>query len=120
MFVTRASSDEYVPASTVIDCVTVELDSVVAVNDTRQAKSGTVTVRDADTGRTLLAERFHIPANGKAEVGFIAAIPGQAMWLIDYTIGEAKYTNHYLAGRAPFKLADYKRWYAKLGIQPDK
>jgi beta-mannosidase len=48
-------------------------------------------------------------------VGFIPEKEGQAMWLIDYTVGKEKYTNHYLAGKAPFKLTDYLRWYRKLG-----
>ncbi len=59
--------------------------SVVAVNDTRAEKTGTVTVRDADGGKTLLAAPFTIPANGKMVVGHIAETPAQAMWLIDYT-----------------------------------
>ncbi|OGD22008.1 MAG: glycoside hydrolase family 2 [Candidatus Aminicenantes bacterium RBG_16_63_16] len=92
---------------------------VTAVNDTRDAKSGSVTVRDADTGKTLLAASFEIPANGKTVVGALPEIQGQAMWLIEYAIGAAKYTNHYLAGKAPFKLADYQRWYQKLKIKRD-
>ena len=43
----------------------------------------------------------------------------QAMWLIDYTIGEETFKNHYLAGEVPFKLDDYQRWYKKLNIQRD-
>jgi len=92
---------------------------VVAVNDTRAEKSGTVAVRDADSGKTLFSAPFSIPANGKTVVGQIAETPAQAMWLIDTTIGDAKLTNHYLAGKAPFKLADYKRWYGKLNIKRD-
>ncbi len=88
---------------------------VVAVNDTREAKSGTVTVRDADSGKILFSGAFEIPVNGKTVVGFIPEKEGQAMWLIDYTVGKEKYTNHYLAGKAPFKLTDYLRWYRKLG-----
>jgi len=41
------------------------------------------------------------------------------MWLIEYSAGKEKYTNHYLAGEAPFKLDDYKRWYKKLKIERD-
>lgn len=87
---------------------------VVAVNDTREEKSGTVTVRDADSGKALFSASFHIPANGRTLVGDIPELPTQAMWLIDYAIGDEKYTNHYLAGKAPFKLEDYQRWYKKL------
>jgi len=93
---------------------------VVAVNDTREVKSGKVVVRDADTGNTLFSESFDIPVNGKTVIGNILQPPMQSMWLIDYTIGEDKYSNHYLAGEAPFKLEDYQRWYKKLNIKKDE
>ena len=89
---------------------------VVAVNDTREAKSGVVTVRDADSGKMLFSGSFEIPANGKTIVGNIPEKADQAMWLIDYTVGDKKYSNHYLAGKAPFRLKDYQRWYKKLNI----
>jgi len=89
------------------------------VNDTREEKRGTVVVRIADTGETLFSSSFGIPANGKTVVGHIPAEERQSMWLIDFTIGNEKYTNHYLAGEAPFKLDDYERWYKKLNIQRD-
>lgn len=41
------------------------------------------------------------------------------MWLIYCTSGKEKYSNHYLAGEAPFKLEDYQRWYKKLNIKRD-
>ena len=87
------------------------------MNDTREEKQGTVAVKTADTGEMLFSSSFGIPANGKTVVGQIPAREGQAMWLIEYTIGQEKYANHYLAGEAPFQLADYERWYKKLDIQ---
>ena len=92
---------------------------VVAVNDTRDEKSGSVTVRDADSGETLFSSVFKIPVNGKTVIGNIPHRGKQSMWLIDYTIGEEKYTNHYLAGEPPFKLNDYQGWYKKLNIKRD-
>lgn len=92
---------------------------VVAVNDTREEKSGTVVVRDADSGVILFSASFDIPANGKTMIGYIPKMQKQSMWLIDYTIGEDKFTNHYLAGEAPFKLEDYQRWQKKLNIKKD-
>ncbi len=41
------------------------------------------------------------------------------MWLIDFRIGQRNESNHYLAGTAPFQLADYQRWYKKLNISRD-
>jgi len=92
---------------------------VIAVNDTREQKSGIVTVRDADTGKALFLAEFDIPVNGKTLIGYIPEKQKQSMWLIDYMIGKENYTNHYLAGEAPFKLEDYQRWYKKLNIKRD-
>ena len=92
---------------------------VVAVNDTREAKSGTVKVSDIDSKKVLFTASFDIPVNGKTTIGFLPEVEGQTMWLIEYTIGEEKLTNHYLVGKAPFNMDDYQRWYKKLGIKRD-
>jgi len=92
---------------------------IVAVNDTREEKSGTVVIHDADSGETIFSGSFVIPVNSKVLIGNIPDKHNQAMWLVDYTIGKEKYKNHYLAGTAPFKLDDYKRWYKKLNIIRD-
>jgi beta-mannosidase len=93
---------------------------IVGVNDTRSEKSGSVVIRDADSGAILFNSPFVIPANGKIDIGTIPDSANQAMWLIDYAIGEVHYSNHYLNGKAPFKLSDYKRWYTKLPIESSK
>jgi len=90
---------------------------VIAVNDTREEKYGKVTVTDADSGEILFQAHFEIPSNGKTTIGNIPEMDGQAMWLIDYTIGSETYSNHYLAGEVPFKLEEYQRWYKKLNIK---
>lgn len=90
---------------------------VIAVNDTREVKTGTVSVRDADSGENIFFASFKIPANGKAIIGSLPERHKQSMLLIEYTIGEEKFKNHYLAGDAPFKLDDYQRWYGKLNIK---
>lgn len=92
---------------------------VIAVNDTREEKQGNVTVRDADSGELLLSAKFTIPVNGKTLIGNIPDRNKQSMWLIDYTIGKEKYTNHYLAGEVPYRLEDYERWFKKLNIIRD-
>lgn len=93
------------------------LHPIVAVNDTREAKQGTLTVKDADSGEVLYNGSFNVPANGKVTAGYISAQPKQAMWLIDYTVDGKTYHNHYMAGEAPFKLKDYERWHKKLQIE---
>jgi beta-mannosidase len=90
---------------------------VVAVNDSREEKSDTVNVRDADSGETLFSGSFVTPVNGKVLIGNIPQTVKQSMWLIDYSIGQEKYTNHYLEGVVPFKLEDYQRWYKTLNIK---
>ncbi len=89
---------------------------VVAVNDTREPASGSVTVRDADSGETIFSSSFEVEPNGKTVIGNIPELAKQTMWLIDYSTGNMKYTNHYLNGTPPFKLEDYNRWYKKLNI----
>jgi beta-mannosidase len=87
---------------------------VVAVNDTRTGKQGTVRVKDLDSKETLFSGTFVIPANGKTTIGYIPETGKQACWQIEYAIANEKHINHYLAGKAPFKLADYERWYKKM------
>jgi len=89
---------------------------IVAVNDTRAPKEGTVTVTDMNTKKILFSGKFSIPANGKTTAGYIPKSQAQSMWLIEYTIGNDKFTNHYLSGKPPFKLKDYESWYNALGI----
>ncbi len=89
---------------------------VVAVNDTRSEKTGSVVIKDADSGTVIFTGSFVIPSNGKTTVGFIPQSQRQSMWLIEYIIDNERYSNHYLAGTAPFRLADYQRWYKKLGV----
>lgn len=92
---------------------------VVAVNDTREGKSGTVNVYDGDSGEKLFSSSYDVPANGKTVIGNISEKKKQSMWFVDYSVGKEKYTNHYLNGEAPFKLSDYQRWYKKLNIIRD-
>ena len=96
-----------------------EKNPIIAVNDTREEKSGNVVVTDAAGGKILFSSSFVIPANGKVEIGHIPISEGQAMWLINYTIGNEKLTNHYLSGKAPFKLDDYQKWFEKLNLKRD-
>ena len=89
---------------------------VVAVNDTREAISGSVAVTDADTEETFFSSSFNVAANGKTVIGNIPAMNKQAMWLVDYSAGNEKFTNHYLNGTPPFRLDDYLRWYNKSAL----
>ena len=92
---------------------------VVAVNDTRTEKQGSVVVKDLNTKEVIFSNKFTIPVNGKTLVGNIPQNNQQSMWLIEYTIENEKFVNHYLAGKAPFKLKDYDEWYRYLNIKRD-
>ena len=86
---------------------------LVAVNDTREAVSGQVTVRDAASGRVVWKGSFRIPANGRAELARLTAGSPQGVWLISCTVDGARHrtgTNHYLYGEPPFRLSDYRAW----------
>jgi beta-mannosidase len=91
---------------------------VVVVNDTREPARGKVTVTNADTGKELFNSGYHVEANGKVIAGYIPETGSQEMWLIRYeTEDGSKFVNHYLCGKPPFRLDDYKRWFKKLGIE---
>jgi beta-mannosidase len=91
---------------------------VVVVNDTREPARGKVTVTNADTGKELFNSSYHVEANGKVIAGYLPETGSQEMWLIRYeTEDGSRFFNHYLCGKPPFKLDDYKRWFGKLGIE---
>jgi beta-mannosidase len=93
---------------------------VIAVNDTREKKSGKVSVKDAGSGKVLFSGQFDIEPNGKTAIWAMDELTdSQGMWLIEYTVGDKKYTNHYLYGKAPFKLEEYKAWFSKLELEKD-
>ena len=92
---------------------------VVAVNDTREEQSGSVVVRDADSGEILFTASFAVPVNGKTVIGTFPGTNRQSMYVVDFSFGKDKYSNHYLNGDPPFKLGDYHRWYNKLNIVRD-
>jgi len=90
---------------------------LMAVNDTRDEKSGRVTVKDIGSDKILFSGLFKIPVNGKTCIGFIPEEQRQSIWLIDYTIGGDKFKNHYLSGKPPFNLEEYTRWSEIMNIK---
>lgn len=86
------------------------------VNDTRQEHAGKVSVKDVASGKVLLEQDYTVAANGKVVLNQIPLIEGQGLLKIDYTVDGKPYSNHYLYGTAPFRLADYKAWMGKAKI----
>jgi beta-mannosidase len=86
------------------------------INDTLEDVAGKATVRDVESGNTLLETEFKAPANGKAEAGSIAHPDGQAMWVVESLVNDQTSLNHYLVGDPPFNLDDYRRWMETLDL----
>lgn len=90
---------------------------VIGVNDTFGKVGGKVKITDIESGKTVFEKTFDIPENGKTEMGIISDLPAdQGMLLIEYEVDGKKQLNHYLYGKPPFKLSDYKKWQKALKI----
>ena len=91
---------------------------LTVVNDTRKAVSGKVEVKDLDSGKTLYKGKYEVEPNGRTVITHIPERSGQGMFLISYT-GEngENLRNHYLYGKNPFNLDQYRRWLEKTGIK---
>ena len=87
---------------------------VVIVNDTLAEAGGQVVVRDLDSRKILFESDYQVGRNGREVVGFVPQAGKSTMWVIEWTLGNQKFHNHYLAGPRPFKLDDYKRWLKSL------
>jgi beta-mannosidase len=90
---------------------------VLAVNDRLQPARLAIRIEDED-GSALLSRQLEVPANAVAEVGVIAEIRTHALWIARWS-GDAEGANHFLAGPRPWRLADLRRWYARLGLRAD-
>lgn len=93
---------------------------LIGTNDTRNVQSGNVTVTDASSGRKIYESTFRIPANQKVRIASLPEESGQGIYLIQYQIGNQKFMNHYLYGKAPFNLKEYKRLLQKIGLYAKK
>lgn len=82
---------------------------LMGVNDTRHATNGEVTVTDVASGKQVYKGNFQIAANGKTKIAAIPERVGQGILLIQYKVDGQELANHYLYGKAPFKLSEYKQ-----------
>lgn len=83
---------------------------LVVVNDTRKAADGNVTVTDVNSGEVVFRGEYHVPANGKTVVASIPERDGQGIFKISYTgMDGSPQENHYLYGKAPYDLNEYRR-----------
>jgi len=95
--------------------------NVVIANDTLKKAKGTFKVSDADSGKVICEGDFIVDANANVTASSIEVAPdGQAMLLIEYSVGKNKFSNHYMFGKAPFKLSKYKKWLKQICNLPGK
>ncbi len=87
---------------------------VIAVNDTREKISFIITVKDAETGKTVLVKNVTLAENGKASAGFVQASGSTKMFFIEWEVKGKKFFNHYLAYNPPIQLEEYLKWSALL------
>lgn len=90
---------------------------LIVANDTREEVSGEVTVTDVKSGKVVFKGRYAVGANGKERIASVPETSGQGMFKISYTgrNGE-KQENHYLYGKPPFDLREYKSLLEKTGM----
>ena len=90
--------------------------ALVTVNDTLAEVQGTVTIREAGSGRELAACAYRVSPNGVATVSEVPAAARPEMWLIEWTCGGERRWNHYLAGPRPFSLRRYAGWMGAMHL----
>lgn len=89
---------------------------LIVANDTRSPIAGDIKVTDVESGQTVFNGNYTVAANGRADVADIEVPAGAGVLLIEYTVGGEHRTNHFLYGKAPFKLADYRKWMKKAKL----
>ncbi|MEZ5041689.1 MAG: hypothetical protein R2828_17475 [Saprospiraceae bacterium] len=87
---------------------------VVIVNDTLKKVAGHFSIKDADTQEVLFKKIFEVGKNGKTAEGFIPKTNKPKLWLIEWTIGDKKYSNHYFAYQPQVELEIYLKWLPML------
>lgn len=88
---------------------------VVVGNDSREDASGRYRLWDADSGKTLLAGNYQSTANENLEVGRIPVFHSDhRLFLIEWTVNDNRYVNHFMLGMPPFSLDQYKSWLPKI------
>lgn len=94
---------------------------VVVGNDSNKEINGQYRIWDADTNETLLNDVFKVSRNENKELGYLRISRGEhKLFLIEWTINEESFGNHYLLGMPPFDFNQYKGWLKKISSLPDK
>ncbi len=92
--------------------------TLVASNDTLQATSGHYRVYDVMTGKVYTENDFFADSNSNRTLTKIPLLYSDKVFLvIEWTVNDKKFFNHYLCGYPPFDFQTYKRWleaYSKI------
>ena len=97
-------------------CETGDERRLMVVNDTPNDQSGTVRLTDRATGGLVYEGAFNVKANAAEMIAILPPVEGQGVYLIEYSVGGTMFLNHYLYGKPPYRLEDYKGWME--GIAP--
>jgi beta-mannosidase len=89
---------------------------LVGVNDTRRPRRVRYSLKDLDTGETLLTGRAELPANGLAVLGSVPHSHGvRRFYVIAWQGPGIAGRNHHLAGHPPFDLDACAAWVSRFG-----
>lgn len=89
--------------------------SLVASNDTLEAKEGSYLLKRLDSDETVANGTFFVKPNSNAVLCEIPVMYSEkGMFLIEWMLNGKRYINHYLYGMPGFALEDYKAWYEKI------
>jgi len=83
---------------------------IVVVNDTRVPVSGTLTIKEAGSGKVVFNRALHVEQNGKSVEGYLPKPGKTTLWLIEWDFNGEVHTNHYLAYNPPISLEAYIQW----------
>ena len=76
-----------------------------------------MTVTDVKTGKSVFKGKFTVEANGRTKVASLPEPAGQGIYKITYTGRDGvRAENHYLYGKAPFSLKEYRTLLRKTGM----
>lgn len=93
--------------------------TLLAGNDSRDSRTGTYTVTDADSGQELLAGAFALSPGENRALGRIRVCQSDhRLLLIRWESGGAAGGNHYLLGHPPFDLETYRRHLTAIAALP--
>lgn len=93
---------------------------IIVDNDSKHVSSGHIEITDVASGQKVYFGNYNVEANGQKVLAHLTGVKGQGMFKISYTVDGYKQQNHYLYGKAPFRLADYKKWFKSCMIIPEK